>query len=79
MNMKKVLLSAFCLLTLHTANAQPWGIDPSKSMKLADIVAAYEQEKAAKSQAESNKAGVDEAGNVKEDDNYHFRRWKWYW
>ncbi len=81
--MKKSILSFTFLLLVSQANAQPWMAQNNKSpLKLSDVVNNYKSNVAPfftyeEEVKESNNSFFDT--HIKEDKNYHFDRWLWYW
>src|SRR4051812_7031978 len=75
--MKKLLLAFFVLLFHNSIYAQPWmqgyGANP---VKFSEALKNYQRSSA---KTGADKIMSDGKEVVKEDDNYQFDRWAWYW
>lgn len=71
-NMKRIYV-AVAMVTLASSVLAQSNLSKNGPVKFADVVAEYEHSNTKKENAHSD------GEVVKEDDDYHFERWKWYW
>ena len=74
--MQKSFLLTILLALTHAAGAQPWMPKNGGRVKYLDAVANY---KRIESNEKENLKDAKYGGAVKEDEDYHFDRWSWYW